>query len=419
MSTDVLTARPLIESMPSWFTRIIWETCNRKISDEKFAKIIQPLTPDHCDEYFYDYHHFCNIFVRMFGAPLDLSQVVSRFPFPHLVPSLLQKRTPGSFVYGGYYSFYENMENVRIRMGTILLRMETFRFIKKWIVEWHRGHREGVIIIRNRKDKLPDIRLTIRFHPVVDGYFGAAFSGRFGKDLEDGCFVIHTKREGTSQRVVEIYWGIYRKDRRAGKKALYAYLDDHSTSVEDLTTALAEVQSISKWDMMGHFVSMTQEYLMNYIESTLYNKSFTSMERLRRFTSTDPVKAGYIWSVNFSTEKERFALAGELEIAVRNQKRFIASPTIQDLQFLLQQKVSVLRKHNSTIYDDLPANLWNNIKDAEMRVKRAEAGTPMGCRGVRYYSSEDMEAARYSLKQAWIKADQWVGRSKRQSSRGF
>lgn len=404
-----IASRELISSLPRSFVKCIWQSCYGKISEKEFDKILEPGQLTYWNDNYYRFHNFSETMVAVFGTPDDLADILARFPFPSLWKKLA---TTPSFHFT--YYFRDQLSEMRYKMGAILLRMETYRHIKKMIVAWYRQGKEGVLIIRNRKDQMPDIRVNIRFYPSMDCYFETAFSGRFSKDLEDGCFVIHTKREGTSQRVVQIYWEIYRKDKKAGKMALYEYLDQHKSSVEDLTDAMAEVQAVAKWDMMGYFVMLTQEYLMDYINDTFYNKSFKTSDRLLRFTSMDPIKAEYIWSVNFATEKQRFALAGELGIALRDQNKFIKSKNVEELQCLVKNKKNALQKHRSSIYDDLPTHIWNKIKDAENKLKQAEAGTPIGLFGrSRYYSSEDIEAARFCLKQAWIKADQWVGNNKK------
>lgn len=158
--------------------------------------------------------------------------------------------------------------------------------------------------------------------------------------MEDGCFVVHTKREGTDQEVV-IMFCLFRSHPIDGKREIYAYLDKHKSSVEEFDNAVQSITATSKWDSRGTFVDVLQDYIMAYCKDTLYNKSFNSAKRLLRFTTHDPVVAEYIWKVNFNTMKKRFALISDLEIAVRHQNKLLRANNIEELGRMMQQSLSV------------------------------------------------------------------------------
>jgi ElaB/YqjD/DUF883 family membrane-anchored ribosome-binding protein len=343
-----------------------------------------------------DFYNLLNV------CPVPVRRSLKRFPFPHLLARAVKS------IFSVSYPMVWGI--LRQETGALFLRMGALRKARRLIVDWTRTRKQGVLLLRNRKDRLPDLKVAIRFHPQVDTYFDAAFSGRFPKDLEDGCFVVHTKREGTTQRALQIYWEVYRNDKEAGAKALFAYLDDHKTDVNGLTEAMGSVAALEKYDPWGHFVALAHDYLDHYLQKTLYHKSFKSLERIYRFLTHDPVLAGYIWGVNFHTEKQRFALAADLGIAVREQKKFIQAQTMDDLRAMLEKKKELLHKRHRSIYDNLPDHLKQQIQTAQERHKKALTGTRVGLYGV-YYSSEEIEASRQNAKEAWRRADQWIGKN--------
>ena len=391
-----------LKRYPPAFLTALWESINGKLP--KNTDILNMLQQR--SRFFYDYHYM--VFVDMMNA-FEPTTILN-FPFPHLLRRIVRTANKETFTQYRDTSFSFTYM-IRCKMAAILLRMETIRTIKKMIMTWHKNVKYGIIVARNRKDNQPDIRATIKYRPAIDHYFEVAFSGRFKKDLEDGCFVIHTKKEGTRQEVVVMYC-LYRSDPVDGKKQVYAYLDNHKTSVEDFDTTVQAIYAAAKWDTNGCFVNLVQDYIMEYCKSTLYNKSFKSAQRLLRFTTHDHVLAEYIWMVNFDTEKKRFALVSDLELAVRHQNKLLRANNIAELKIMLEKTMMVNQKRNSSIYDDLPPQYWKAIQEAEQKHQSAVNGTFVGCRGIKYYNSEEIEATRTMVKQAWIRADQWVGRNK-------
>ena len=386
---------------PPAFLIALWESINGKIpTNTDIMTLLQERY-----RYFYDYQYAALENLMTFFQSNATTMI--NFPFPHLWRRIINGcRTGSHYVTGSDFTYM-----IRCKVGMILLRMETIRIIKKMIMAWYKNVKYGTIVARNRKENKPDILVTIKYRPSIDHYFEVAFSGRFQKDLEDGCFVIHTKKEGTTQDVVVMYC-IYRSNAVEGKKRVYAYLDKHKSSVDEFDMAVQSIYAAAKWDTNGYFVNLVQEYILEYCKTTLYNKSFKSAQRLLRFTTRDLVLAEYIWMVNFDTEKKRFALVDDLQLAVRHQNKLLRANNITELKTVLEKTMMVNQKRNSSIYDDLPPQYWKAIHDAEQRHQLAVAGTPVGFHGVRYYNSEEIDATRQMVKQAWIKADQWVGRNK-------
>lgn len=381
----------------------LWESLNGKLpKDTDIMTLLQQRS-----RYFYDYDYQYATISNLMTFFRANATTMTNFPFPHLWRRIVKSCRDATYYRSGSDLTYM----IRCKVGAILLRMESIRTIKKMIMAWYKNVKYGSILARNRKNNCPDIRVTIKYRPAIDHYFEVAFSGRFKKDLEDGCFVIHTKKEGTTQDVVVMYC-LYRSNALEGKRQVYAYLDKHKSSVDEFDMVVQAIYATAKWDTNGCFVNLVQDYIMEYCKSTLYNKSFKSAQRLLRFTTHDLVLAEYIWMVNFDTEKKRFALVSDLELAVRHQNKLLRANNISELKTMLEKTMMVNQKRNSSIYDDLPPQYWKAIQDVEARHQSAVNGTPVGGYGVRYYNSEEIEATRTMVKQAWIKADQWIGRNK-------
>jgi hypothetical protein len=279
------------------------------------------------------------------------------------------------------------------------------------IVDFSRSKKNGVIIARNRKYKLPDVEIEISYYPKMDPYFVSAFSGRFGKDLENGKLVIHTKKEGTNQEVVNIYWNIYRRNKMNGKQVVFDYLDNHKDNLDELENAINTIAAVGIWDTFGYFTGLVGDYIISYMNTTAYNKGLTTLVRMRNFIDNDPIMAEYIWNTNFNTEKKRFAFAADMEIGKRDQNKFIKANGISELRSYIATKEENMRKKNSSIYDDMPQHLWDKIKKAEKELKSAKDGVRVGRCG-RYISSDQIDSAQNMLKNAWVDADKWVGKNR-------
>lgn len=269
--------------------------------------------------------------------------------------------------------------------------------------------RKGVIIARNRKDAQPDVVIPIVYTDASDPYFATAFSGRFGKTLTpDGSFVVHTQRENTTQRAVEIFWREYRWDHARGRDAVFKHLDEMKTMGRLHETILAMYNLGEKWGYPD-FHELTNEYLMRYLEKTIYNDNGNSFHRLSQFVSGDPILATYIWETNFDTEKKRFQLVATLRISMTNQAGFLKAQTLDDLTSYLSKKTMNLKKRKESIYDSVPMDLWRQVEHATADLETAKKGTRVGITG-RYISSDNIAAAQEKVRQAYIRCDQWIGR---------
>jgi len=319
-----------------------------------------------------------------------------------------QSKTVWAFV------FEEGVESWRARLVMSIKKQNVLvRFIRR-TRERLTSHilKHAVIIARNRKDDLPDITIPITYTPRGDPYFAAAFAGHFktGADEKD-TFVVHVRREQTSQRVVQMFWEDYRWDHQKGKKSVYRFLEENKHSLAD---AVAEIHSVA--DRWGHngFCDLVSEYLMEYMNKTLFSGG-SSMDRLHKFVTTDRLLASYIWTTNFGTDEQRTQLVYDLKISLTNQKAFIRSRTVEELQANIERKSVAHQKLNASIYDDVPPHIWRRVEECKENLASAKRGVRVGFTG-RYISSDDIAAAETSLKNAYREADRWIGQNRKKLS---
>lgn len=295
-----------------------------------------------------------------------------------------------------------------IELGIWFLRLRILRRLKQRIVAWYRERvlRSGIVILRNRRDKKPDIRLSIRYHPIRDDYFAAAFSMRFLKDIEDGCVVIHTAREGTTQEAVRIFWDDYRrKGKKKAKHAVSSYLEEKKQAGQ-LQEGIDHLLILaSKWGDAG-FEEVVLSYLEDYTNATLYNKGFASLKRIFLFMEKDPVLAEYIWKANFGTPEARRQFVENLEISIRHQKAFLEADNLHDLRSHIERKM--MARASSDQYDLLPQHLKLRIQRAKSELDAAKKGVRVGLFG-RYIDSEQIAIAQHRLDLLWKDADRWIG----------
>lgn len=312
------------------------------------------------------------------------------------------------------FVFMEGTESWRSRLVMILRKQSILkRFIRRIRDRVVSIMKHATIIARNRKDGLPDVVIPIVYTLKGDPYFAAAFAGNFSTGSNDkDTFVVHVSREKTSQRVVEIFWRDYRWDRKRGKQAIYQFLEDNKENLADATEKIRSVGT--RWDHPG-FCDIVSDYLMEYINKTLFGGG-TSMGRLHMFATTDPVLASYIWSTNFGTEELRTQLVYDLKISLTNQRAFIRSTTLEELQANLSRKSSAYQKANASVYDDVPPHIWKRVEECKTNLQIAQRGVPVGLRGKRYISSDDIAAAESNLQDAYREADRWIGRHRKRKS---
>jgi hypothetical protein len=245
-----------------------------------------------------------------------------------------------------------------------------------------------------------------------DPYFAAALAGHFSTGTDDkDTFVIHVSREKTSQRVVEIFWRDYRWDHKRGARAVHQFLTDNK---DNLAQAIEQIHSVGTRWSHGGFCDIVSEYLMKYMNETLFSGG-PSMDRLHKFATTDPVLASYIWTTNFGTEKLRAQLVYDLKISLTNQKAFIRSTTLEELQANLARKCTAYQRSNASIYDDVPPHIWMRVEECKKNLQIAKRGVAVGRMG-RYISSDDIAAAEMNLKDAYREADRWIGMHRKKKS---
>lgn len=300
-----------------------------------------------------------------------------------------------------------------IVLGTWYMKLQGLRKMVRLVEKWYLRsfYRTETIILRNRREKKPDIFLDITFHRRKDAYFEAAYSMNFTKDFEDGLLVIHTAREGLSQETIQFYWEQYRV--YGYRPDVYTYLEREKDAGRLEETLKQFITIAQKWnDEKFHQVIVS--YLDDYMERTLYadytrpySKHTTSLERLKLFIDTDPVLADHIWKSNFSSRKSRQNLADALQISLKNQKTFIEADSIESLRQMIERKMQKTR----TVYDDLPLTMKKKIMEADGRVRQARKGRRVGLRGV-YIDSEAIAIAQKHLDTLWKDADRWIHRNK-------
>lgn len=293
-----------------------------------------------------------------------------------------------------------------IILGTWFMKLYALRKMVRLYIDWYNTHimQPGTLILRNRRDRLPDVYLDIRYHITRDAYFAAAFSMNFMKDIEDGCLVIHTAREGMSQKSVEMYWDVYRNKKDYTQ--IYDFLNEEKIRGHLENTIQEFITIADKWDDPG-FQNFIMKFFDDYVENTLYNKTFICSKRLELFISQDPLLAEYIWKSNFASRNSRTVLVGVLDISLKNQKAFINAETIDQL------KQTLIRKADKTShYDCLPDHLKQKITIARDRLENAKKGVRVGLRG-RYINSEQIVMAQTKLDDLWKEADRWIGLNKR------
>jgi len=194
------------------------------------------------------------------------------------------------------------------------------------------------LILRNRRDRLPDVRIGITYSPRRDPYFVAAFAMNFEKDFEDGRLIIHTAREGMSQETVRLYWEEYRAYKN--KQGILDFIHEQKKAGK-LAVTLEQFMMISgKW-MDPEFGEIITSFLQDYMDKTIYARfGNNSIQRLQMFIDKDPLVAEHIWNANFSTRRSRQALVDHLDISLKNQKAFIEADTMDQLRAVIQRKTS-------------------------------------------------------------------------------
>jgi len=301
-----------------------------------------------------------------------------------------------------------------IVLGTWYMKLGGLKKMVRLAEEWYTRsfYRTETIILRNRRDKKPDVFLDITFHRRRDEYFEAAYSMRFTKDFEDGLLVIHTAREGLSQETILFYWGEYRV--YGMKKEVHSYLDKEKHAGRLAETIQQFITIAQKWnDEKFHEIILS--YLDDYIQKTLYadytrpySKHTTSLERLQLFIETDPLLADHIWKSNFSSKKSRQNLADALQISLKNHKMFIEADSIDSLRHMIERKI----QRTSTVYDNLPSIMKKKIMEADAHIKRAKKGRRVGIHGV-YIDSQAIDIAQKHLHTLWKDADRWIHLNKK------
>jgi hypothetical protein len=199
------------------------------------------------------------------------------------------------------------------------------------------------------------------------------------------------------------------------KDAIHAFLEEKKNAghLEEGINVLLSIAG--KWDESGRFEEIVLSYLEDYMNATLYNHGYVTLERLRLFIERDPILAEYIWKANFNTRKARQRLLDILKIALRHQKAFLEADNIDALR--LQIDCKIRRRMPSDQYDLLPDHFKTRITKAQADVTSAKKGIRVGFRG-RYIDSEAIAIAQSRLDTLWKEADRWIGLHLKNKHRG-
>lgn len=271
------------------------------------------------------------------------------FVWKHLLDDTIIKMIPdilneyrwgyfdGSYHYGKMTEYFNY---ITMYICSIILNMYKLRKLKTFIIKWYYTKlKVGVIIARNRKSGLQDVRFDIKYNPRIDIFWHTAFTTHLTGGMEDGKYIVYTNREGTTQEAVGVFC-LYTCNRKKGRTAIYNYLMT-ATSTTELKILMGHLITLgSKWCNDNFVLDVDYNFLMNYINATLHNfNKTTSYQRLNLFLS-NRILAEYIWENNFSTPEERAILGVAMGISNKNLGGFKKAKTLNELSDYLNTKIS-------------------------------------------------------------------------------
>lgn len=383
------------------------------MSVRQFIKKIKSIMPiDHYQEDIITRIMYC----ESSEFPERNRRIIIQFPFMFVWKHLLNKKLLNNLITLEFDSYYrwryvvytDYIHYICDYIGCILLNMYKLRKLKSAIVYWYRNKviKTATIIARNKKDNKPDIECILKYNPRVDTFWNTALFSKMKGGMDGDKYIVYTTKENTTQEAVQIFC-LYKDNKVQGKVAINNYLSSVD-SCDELKMKIGHLNILGDiWDCESFKDDSDYNYLMNYINSTLYKMNgTTSYERLNLFINTNKILAEYIWDNNFSTPEQRSILGTAMGISSKNLGGFKRATTLDALTDYLNTKMS----RGKTIYDNLPQHLWNKIQKAEQDLITAKQGVRVGLFG-HYISSEDIDAAQNRLSNAWKDADRWLGQN--------
>jgi len=281
------------------------------------------------------------------------------------------------------------------------------RFCKRFVAPYYseRHFDVGTLIVRNRKDGLPDQRMAFRFRPSHP-YWSTAFSGRFSKDMIEGqnTFLLRVGQMGISVETIKMYCSLtFERHQDDRQKILEDFLlnGKEKDPYEVFCEKIQMCASLFQMWCDDPYQVLIENIMTKYINKTLHNKGFSSLRRLELFIKQDQYLSRYIWETNFSSEKERRCLGVAMGISVKQLGGFVRSDTQDQLMEWIQRK----KQPVGTKYDKLPDHLQREITQKQELLDRARRGTGI------YISSDEINACERNLFDAWRKADKWIGQN--------
>lgn len=325
----------------------------------------------------------------------------------------------------GFYGETTKSWYLALILFSMVLDMHRHRIITKPMLQslhqrwqaWVQRHTlKNQIIVRDRKRGYEDILVTIPYRDN-DLYWNAVFSDNFQGGKENGMYVVHVSREGTTQQAVQIF-SVFLHERTHGMDRIRNYIHEAcKESVEVVTNRVQHLLILAdKWHH-SVFGEAVMSIVTDYMDKTLYDTvGTTSLQRLKTFVTQNPVMAEYIWKGNFSTENDRSQLATRLCISNKRRGAFVRAATVN----ALREWISHFEYHvkHRDPFTDVPAHLVKQVKKAQYDIDMARQGVPVGFTG-RYISSDEIVAAQQRYHDALRTVDQWRGQKHLQRHRAL
>lgn len=283
-------------------------------------------------------------------------------------------------------------------------KIKAMQIIHRCIMRWYQTKilKKGIVIIRNRKEGMEDIKTIVWWNPKIHFFWNAIYMGPMS--VKNGQYIIGTgKLNITTESVLLLCEYTIQRD----SSCIIQHLDSQDT-IENFEKTIQSIYMLADMWNMEKILSICSEYIDTYIQNTLYKlHKTTSLFRLELFTHTNPILAEYIWTTNFTTGKSRETLGVAMGISIKNLGGFKKSQTLYDLKNYIYKKKCIHVGQNQ-ILNKIPSHIWNQIDIAQRELNDAKNGRRVGYFG-RYISSEEIDMATTKLNDAWKLVDKWIG----------
>jgi hypothetical protein len=228
------------------------------------------------------------------------------------------------------HSLHNMYEYILVHILKYIFMKKKFILLKKQMILYYDTKcLKTAKIIARHPDK-DDIHIEFPYNPHFNTYLHSACSGLYQKDFQNGYYIFPVDLNHTTQEAMVVY-SIYRQT--FNKYEVFSYLlNDFQQKKYNSLYIIGDLF------LDTTFQNICSEFLMNYMDKTLYNSRYACIKRLKMFIQDNPNIAQYIWETNFSKEKERKTLAFSLNISLKNINGFIRSNTLDELQIYIDHK---------------------------------------------------------------------------------